>query len=80
MGISYKIKHTTEKVLFHQKLESIQHNSALAIAGTIRRTSTEKLYNELGLETYGKKRGYKKPSFGRKRRQETDTKQCSLFH
>ena len=64
MGISYKIKHTTEKVLFHQKLESIQHNSALAIAGTIRRTSTEKLYNELGLETYGKKDGTKNQALG----------------
>ena len=38
-------------VLFHQKLESIQYNSALAITGAIRGTSTEKLYNELGLET-----------------------------
>ena len=80
MGTSYKIKHTTKKVLFHQKLESIQHNSALAITGTIRGASTEKFYNELGLQTYGKIRWYKKPSFGRKSRQETDTKQCSLFH
>ena len=45
-------------VLFHQKLESIQYNSALAIAGTIRGTSTEKLYNELGLETLEKRRWY----------------------
>ena len=47
-------------VLFHQKLESIQYNSALAIAGTIRGTSTEKLYNELGLETLKKRRWYRK--------------------
>ena len=38
-------------VSFHEKLESVQYNSALAITGTIRGTSTEKLYNELGLET-----------------------------
>ena len=38
-------------VSFHEKLESVQHNSALAITGAIRGTSTEKLYNELGLET-----------------------------
>ena len=38
-------------VSFHEKLESVQYNSALAITGAIRGTSTEKLYNELGLET-----------------------------
>ena len=42
--------------LFHQKLESVQYNSALAITGAIRGTSTEKLYNELGLETIEKRR------------------------
>ena len=47
-------------VLFHQKLESIQYNSELAIKGTIRGTSTEKLYNELGLKTLGKIRCYRK--------------------
>ena len=46
--------------LFHQKLESIQYNSALAITGAIRGTSTEKLYNELGLKTLEKRRWYKK--------------------
>ena len=45
-------------VSFHQKLESIQYNSALAITGAIRGTSTEKLYNELGLETLEKRRWY----------------------
>ena len=40
-------------VSFHQKLESIQYNSALAIMGAIRRTSLEKLYHELDLETLG---------------------------
>ena len=38
-------------VSFHENLESVQYNSALAITGAIRGTSTEKLYNELGLET-----------------------------
>ena len=38
-------------VSVYQKLESIQYNSALAITVAIRGTSTEKLYNELGLET-----------------------------
>ena len=47
-------------VSFHQKLESLQYNWALAITGTIRGTSTEKLYNELGLETLEKRRWYRK--------------------
>ena len=42
----------THNVSFHQKLESIRYNSALAI--------TEKLYNELGLETLEKRRWYRK--------------------
>ena len=44
-------------VSFHQKLE---YSSALAITGAIRGTSTEKLYNELGLETLEKRRWYRK--------------------
>ena len=32
---------------FHQKLDSIQYNAALAITGAIRGTSKEKLYNDL---------------------------------
>ena len=44
-------------VSFHQKLESIQYNSALAITSSIRGTPTEKLYNELGLETLEKTDG-----------------------
>ena len=47
-------------ISFHQKLESIQHNSALTIKGAIRGTSTEKLYNKLGLEILEKRRWYKK--------------------
>ena len=33
---------------FHQRLESIQYNAVLAITGAIRRTSKEKLCQELG--------------------------------
>ena len=33
------------------KIESVQYNAALAITGTIRGTSNEKLYQELGLES-----------------------------
>ena len=36
---------------FHQKLESIQYNAALAITGAIRGSSREKLYQELDLES-----------------------------
>ena len=36
---------------FHEKLESIQYNACLAITGAIRGTSSEKLYQELGLES-----------------------------
>ena len=34
---------------FHQRIESIQYNAAFAIAGSIRGTSSEKLYQELDL-------------------------------
>ena len=46
--------------LFHQKIESVQYNSALAITGAIRGTSKEKIYHELGLESLEKRRWYKK--------------------
>ena len=36
---------------FHQKLEPIQFNAALAVKGAIRISSREKLYQELGLES-----------------------------
>ena len=45
---------------FHQKLDSIQYNTALAITGAIRGTSKEKLYDELGLETLEKRKWYTK--------------------
>ena len=45
---------------FHQNLESILYNTCLAITGTIRGTSKEKLYQELGLELLQLQRWYKK--------------------
>ena len=41
---------------FHQTLDSIQYNTTLAITGTIRGISKEKLYDELGLKTLEKRR------------------------
>ena len=41
----------TTNTSFHQKLEALQYNAALAIAGAIPGTSKEKLYNKLGLES-----------------------------
>ena len=37
---------------FHQKLELLRYNACLAITGTIRGTSREKLYEELGPFSY----------------------------
>ena len=36
--------------LFHQKLQSLQYNAGVAIAGAIHSSSREKLYQELGFE------------------------------
>ena len=36
---------------FHQRLESLQYNAALAVTGSIRGTSKEKLHNELDLQS-----------------------------
>ena len=41
---------------FKQKLEAVQHNACLAITGSIRGTSCEHLYCELGLETLNNRR------------------------
>ena len=45
---------------FYQKMESIQYNAALAIAGAIRVSSRENLYQELGLESLQQRRWYRK--------------------
>ena len=44
----------------HHKLESIQYNACLAITSTIRGTSKEKLYQELGLESLQLRLSYRK--------------------
>ena len=36
---------------FHAKLESLQYNATLAITGAIKGSSTEKIYEGLGLES-----------------------------
>ena len=45
---------------FHQNIESIQYNAALAITGAVRGTSREKLYQELGVESFQQRHRYKK--------------------
>ena len=45
---------------FHERLESIQYNAALAITGAIRGSSREKLYQELGFESLQQRRWYRK--------------------
>ena len=44
----------------HLTLESLQFNATLAITGAIRGSSTEKIYEELGLESLKSRRWYKK--------------------
>ena len=48
---------------FHQRLESIQYNAALAITGALRGTSKENLYQELGFESLQSRRWFRKSSF-----------------
>ena len=50
------------KESFHEKLESLQYNAALAITGAIKGSPTEKLYEELGLESLKSRRWYRKMS------------------
>ena len=47
---------------FTKNIESIQYNAALAITGTIRGTSREKLYQELGLEYLSSRRWFRRLS------------------
>ena len=47
-------------VSFHQKIESIQYNAALAITGAMRGTYREKLYHELSFESIVSRRWYRK--------------------
>ena len=48
------------KLLFHEKLESIQYNAALAVTGAVRGSSSEKHYQELGLESLQNRRWFRK--------------------
>ena len=48
---------------FHKNLESIQYNAAIAITGAIRGTSSEKLFQELGLESLKSRRWLRKLCF-----------------
>ena len=45
---------------FHKKLESLQYNACLAITEAIKGTSSEKLYQELGLESLRSRRWFRK--------------------
>ena len=45
---------------FHQRIESIQYNAAIAITVAIRGTSSEKLHQELGLESLRSRRWLRK--------------------
>ena len=45
---------------FHEKLELIQYNAALAITGAIRGSSREKLYQKLGFESLQQQQRYRK--------------------
>ena len=45
---------------FHKNLQSIQYNAAIAITGAIRGTSSEKLFQELGLESLKSRRWLRK--------------------
>ena len=48
---------------FDERLQSIQRNAALAITGTIRGSSREKPYQELGFESLQQRRWYRKLCF-----------------
>ena len=47
-------------IIYGRALESVQYNATLAITGTIRGFSREKLYQELGLESLKSQRWYRK--------------------
>ena len=48
---------------FHAKLESLQYNATFAVTGAIKESSTEKIYEELGLESLKSRCWYRKVSF-----------------
>ena len=52
------ILHDPPNKILCQKIQTIPHNAALAIIGTIKATSQIKLYNESGLESLGFRRWF----------------------
>ena len=51
---------------FHAKLQSYQYKAALAMTGAIKGSSTEKLYQELGIEDLRSRRWFRKLCFSTK--------------
>ena len=47
---------------FHATLKPYQHEAALAMTGEIKGSSTEKLYQELGIEHLRSRRWFRKPT------------------
>ena len=45
---------------FYAKLESLQYNATLAVTGAIKGSSTEKIYEELGLQSLNQDDGTEK--------------------
>ena len=48
---------------FKSRIESIQYKACVAIVGAIQRTSRERLYRELGLESLGDRCWFRKLTF-----------------
>ena len=60
LGYADVVYDQSYKSSFHEKLESIQYSAALAVTGAVRRSSAEKLYQELGLESLKNRRWFRK--------------------
>ena len=54
--LDYVIYDQPENELFSTNIETVKYNASLAIKGTIRGTLQEKLYRELGLESFSSRR------------------------
>ena len=60
LGYGHFIHDQAYNIYFQNKIESIQYNATLTVTGTIRASTREKLYQEIGLETLQQKRWYRK--------------------
>ena len=60
LGCADVVYNQSYKSSFHEKLESIQYNAALAVTGTIRGSFSEKRYQELGLESLQSRHWFRK--------------------